>query len=273
MPMYETTVRTPHPARSILKWINIEMEYSNFIRTLGIVGISCVMILLLYGDWQWIVISLIYYKLVVGLLGNQIALHRYFSHNSFKTTRLKKFFLYYVSLTTGINPYNHAQLHRHHHVYADSGKDLHSWKNSIWDIFSPITYRSSVKTAVKMSTVLDNDLMPLYKWFSETMLAIIIIVGLINWKVCIFIFLAGIGWNYIHMILFRVFLDHYKLPGSYKNFNDTGDNSYNNKLIVLLDIGEGLHNNHHKYPNRYNQAITDNEFDPAGWIVSKFFAI
>ena len=206
----------------------------------------------------------------MGLFGNQIAQHRYFSHNSFETTRTKKYFLYFVSLTTGVNPFNYALLHRHHHVNSDTAKDLHSWTNGFKDILSPVTMISSYQGPVKMTRVLDKDLQPFYKWHQLIIVSVLLIAALINWKIAIYILLAGIGWNYLHMILFRVWLVHYKLPGSYKNF-DTNDNSWNNVFIQLLDFGEGLHNNHHAFPNLYNQAIKEREIDPAGWIVNVLF--
>ena len=58
----------------------------------------------------------------------------------------------------------------------------------------------------------------------------------------------------------------------YRNF-DTDDNSRNNTWINFLIWGGGLHNNHHAYPERYNEKVTDNERDPCGWIIEKFFKI
>ena len=72
------------------------------------------------------------------------------------------------------------------------------------------------------------------------------------------------------MILLRVWLVHTKIPGSYRNF-DTADKSWNNKWIQILDLGEGLHNNHHKFPHLYNQAVQKGEFDLVGWIVKQVF--
>ena len=54
-----------------------------------------------------------------------------------------------------------------------------------------------------------------------------------------------------------------------KNF-EVDDYSYNNKYLQLIDIGEGLHNNHHAYPNKYDQAYMPGEIDPAGWVINKF---
>ena len=68
-----------------------------FARTLMLAAFAALISLFVYGDWVWIAVSLVYYKIVVGLLGNQIAQHRYFSHQSFETDRWRKYFLYFVS--------------------------------------------------------------------------------------------------------------------------------------------------------------------------------
>lgn len=251
------------------------MNFLIFNRFISLLSFSSLIYLFVYSfeynTLAWLIGSILYYKLIVATFGNQISQHRYFSHNSFQTTKIKKTFLYFISITTGINPFDYAIPHRHHHIHSDTDKDFHSWKNSIWDIFSPLTGISTYTGPVKISRVLDKDLQKYYKWHKHIVLSTIVLLGLISWKVCVFLFLSGIAWNYIHMILFRVWLVHVKLPGGYQNF-DCKDNSWNNKFIQLLDIGEGLHNNHHAYPNRYNQATHPGEFDPVGWIVKKFFA-
>jgi fatty-acid desaturase len=63
---------------------------------------------------------------------------------------------------------------------------------------------------------------------------------------------------------------HTKLPGSYVTFR-VNDTSTNNKIIQFFSIGEGLHNNHHKFPQYYDQAMLSHEVDPAGWIIKKLF--
>ena len=243
-----------------------------FARLLAMAGFLSWLLLIFHGDIYWVIGSLIYYKLIVGLLGNQIAQHRYFSHNSFATTRIKKYFLYFVSLTTGVNPRDYALIHRHHHIYSDKAGDVHSYHNKFGDIFFPLTGITSANSAIRVGRVLDNDLKGFYKYHQVTIISALLVASVVNWKIAVYLMLAGIAWNYIHMVLFRVWLVHAKLPGSYQNF-ETGDNSWNNKLIQFLDIGEGLHNNHHHKPNEYNQAMSLGEFDPAGWVVRKFFAL
>ena len=43
---------------------------------------------------------------------------------------------------------------------------------------------------------------------------------------------------------------------------ETGNTSKNLFKVDLLMLGEGYHNNHHKYPSRTNFAVKRGEFDP-----------
>jgi fatty-acid desaturase len=246
--------------------------FTKLFQILGVVALAVLIYYTFSYGTFWILISFLYYKIVVGLLGNQIAQHRYFSHNSFKTTKSKHVFLSCVSITTGINPVLYASIHRHHHNHSDSVNDPHSPHVSLTG--SLISWSNNFSQLRKIKPAFDLLRDPIIskvnKFGYRILTALIIIIGLTNWKIAVFIILAGMGWNYLHMNLFRTTLVHVKLPESYRNF-DTTDQSWNNKFIQVLDLGEGLHNNHHKYPNRYNQAIMPGEFDPAGWIVKKFF--
>lgn len=237
------------------------------------VSFACLIFLIWYiaqYGWAWLAASLVYYKMVVGLVGNQIAQHRYFSHRSFQTSAKKEWLLYFASLTTGVNPVFYALAHRHHHRHSDQPQDLHSVYNCWTDVFSPLTKKTSYSGEVKITRVLSASLRKINNHWLWMFLFYITVSAAIDWRVAVFMTLTGPAWNYMHMILFRVWLVHVKLPGSYRNF-DTSDQSYNHRLIHAFDLGEGLHNNHHQYPNRYDQAITSGEFDLAGYVVRKFF--
>jgi len=241
-----------------------------------IAGFASLIFLLFYTieyGFFWFIISFVYFKLVVGLLGNQIGQHRYFSHGSFETGKKRHVLLAYTSLLTGISPIIYASIHRHHHIYSDTEEDPHSPLNSFWKSFIGWTFDTSLKFRVTPAMDLVNDKTVLYVHnnFPYIISGLLILTSLITWKIPVFVILAGIGWNHLHMGLIRTVLVHTKLPGSYRNFN-TNDYSWNNKFLQLIDIGEGLHNNHHAYPRKYDQAIEPDEFDPAGWIVKKFLA-
>jgi len=246
----------------------IEVQY-----LISIVAFVCLGSLFWYTlqhGWTWMLISYVYYKVVVGFFGNQIAQHRYFSHRSFATTKRKEWVLYLLSLTTGVNPFFYALSHRHHHQYSDQLQDLHSVHNHWFDIFSPITGRTTYTGTIKTSRVLSADQHKVNHYWPWIFLCYAIFAAAIDWRLAAFAVLTGPAWNYLHMILFRIWLVHVQLPGSYRNF-ETTDRSWNNKWIQLLDFGEGLHNNHHQYPHRYNQASRPGEFDPAGLIIKQLF--
>jgi stearoyl-CoA desaturase (delta-9 desaturase) len=243
------------------------LKYQQFLFVLSIVA---TIFMFYYASWAWCLIGFLYYKFFVGLVGNQIAQHRYFSHNSFSTSKIKHYFLYFSSLTTGVNPVYYANAHRHHHLHSDQAQDVHSPCVNGWHIFSPVLGVHQGVEYIHVSKILDKSLRKINQYWFWIFAVATTIIAVINWKVACFVILPAIFWNYSHMIVFRVWLAHWKIPGSYQNF-DVKDNSYNHQLIHMFDLGEGLHNNHHRYPTRYNQATRSGEFDFAGWVVKKFF--
>ena len=249
------------------------MKYDLHIHKLiSFVAFLSLIALFLFAEWEIIIASIVYSKLVVSLFCNQIAQHRFFSHRSFKTDNIRHWGLYLISLTTGINPVQYAIAHRHHHTYSDTKDDIHSVHNHWYDIFSPVT--NHIRPAnIKIFRVLQHAThrkISSYWW-----IIFLIYCGLfaiIDWTWIFYFAFAGVAMNYLHMTLVRAWLVHIKLPGSYRNF-DTPDQSWNNKWLQLIDLGEGLHNNHHKYPTRYSQATESHEFDPAAWIIKNFLEV
>ncbi|PCI31541.1 MAG: hypothetical protein COB53_13065, partial [Elusimicrobia bacterium] len=48
-------------------------------------------------------------------------------------------------------------------------------------------------------------------------------------------------------------------------FPEVDDDSRNNPLLALLTLGEGWHNNHHKYPGREKHGLHWWQYDPTHW--------
>ena len=248
---------------------------------LAILGLISIVFTILYAinnnEYELIFYSLIVYK-IFGLLANQISLHRYLGHGSFTTGKWRHALLVWISIFIGQgSPLRVVSVHRCHHKYSDTLEDVHSplnnsWLRLFWYTFESKEWAKMKKMIIPKDLVRDKQIMFIHDNYSYIWIFIILVSLLISWKLTVFYVLANVGWNVLHVTLFRVILIHTKLPGSYRNFN-TSDYSWNNKLIVLLDIGEGLHNNHHMYPNKYDQAMAPGEFDPAGWVIKHFFDI
>jgi stearoyl-CoA desaturase (delta-9 desaturase) len=52
---------------------------------------------------------------------------------------------------------------------------------------------------------------------------------------------------------------------------DTRDDSRNNWLVSFMTLGEGWHNNHHRYPISARQGLSRWEIDPT-WLIIKAMA-
>jgi stearoyl-CoA desaturase (delta-9 desaturase) len=229
-----------------------------------------------YNLWFWFLLSFLYAKLL-NLVGMQIALHRLFAHNSFKTSNFKYNSMALLSVLTGSgSPITWASHHMYHHKHSDSELDLHSPKKGflytalLWPIDN-LYYQNNFKFVPK-HLIKNKILIYIHNNYFLIWAALIVCFALVDIKFLLFFILAPAGWTLLHSNVLNNYLAHTKLPGSYRTF-DLNDHSHNNKLLQLFMLGDGLHNNHHKYMNNYNQAILPNEFDPAAWVIDKFIKI
>jgi len=232
------------------------------------------------GEWIWLLGMYAYYK-IVSLFSNNIALHRYFSHRAFKAkNKLTHYFLCFVSILVGQDtPILYASGHRHHHKYSDQEKDIHSPKTSsrfdllIWSLRPSSWYVETKQVRIAKDLLGDKGALFVHRFYLPIWMAFSTLVYFIfGWKVLVFMVLPCIALNVIHMELFRITYLHRTFPGNYKNFNDTDEHSQNNIWLQAVDTGEGLHNNHHKYPNRYDQAVQPWEHDPSAVFIKYLLA-
>lgn len=229
--------------------------------------------------WWWVLISVLYAKFLC-VIGIHIGLHRYLSHNSFKTGPIRRKILIIASLLTGQgSPISWSTHHLHHHSYSDTKKDLHGPSIGFWQtvLWWPIILKNNVDNEKRLTfapkhLVRDPFIVMIHKHYFRIWTLLIVVSAIIDWRICLFFIIAPASFSLYSANIVGNYLSHIKLPGSYRNF-ETSDNSYNNKWIQFWLIGEGLHNNHHKDSKAYNQAMTFNEKDPAAWIIDKFIKV
>lgn len=174
--------------------------------------------------------------------------HRYFSHRSFKTSRLFQFILAFMAMTSsqkGVLWW--AAHHRHHHRFSDQEDDLHSptlfgffWSHVGWII-------SDKYSDTRLNYIADFAKFPELRWLNKyhavppiTLAVVLWLIGgwpLFFWGFCLSTTLL---WHDTFTINS---LSH--LFGSRRY--QTTDTSKNNWLLAILTLGEGWHNNHHHY--------------------------
>ncbi|MBW2230115.1 MAG: acyl-CoA desaturase [Deltaproteobacteria bacterium] len=181
--------------------------------------------------------------------------HRYFSHRTYRTSRVMQFLLAFLG-TTAVQkgPLWWASIHRIHHSESDRPDDPHSPRRSFWYahqgwVFDPRWARTR--------TELIRDLMkyPELVWLNQWH-----IVGPITWGVLCFLIggWSGLVWGFLvsttitwHATYTINSLAH---RIGRKRF-DTGDDSKNSLILALLTLGEGWHNNHHYHPSCTRQGF------------------
>ena len=181
--------------------------------------------------------------------------HRYFSHRTFRMGRAMQFAAAFLGATaTQKGPLWWAAHHRQHHKASDTEKDPHNslagFLHSHWLWF---LYGESNDTNPKVIADLARfpELSVLERfWYIPPL---ILAVGL---------YAAG-GW---HWTVWGYFAPTFLLSNATYCINSlmhywgrqqyfTGDESKNHWLLALVTLGEGWHNNHHRY-----QASSRNGF-------------
>lgn len=208
--------------------------------------------------------------IVIGKIGGEIGFHRYFSHRSFKTTKFKdRLLLILGSLVMVGSSLSWVGTHRVHHAKADTIEDPHSPHHQSWFKLWVIDWKPFVIKPSQISDILRDPWHTfIHRWYFELCLSIIILVGLIDYALLIFmISLPSIVQFHTGAVLVDIFCHKW----GYRNY-ETKDCSTNNLYTNIISLGAGLHNNHHADPGNYNMSRQWWEIDISAWII-RFFLI
>ncbi|HJU74175.1 MAG TPA: fatty acid desaturase [Gemmatimonadaceae bacterium] len=194
--------------------------------------------------------------------------HRYFSHRSFKTSRVFQFILGFLAQTSaqrGVLWW--AAKHRHHHRHSDTELDVHSprhkgfWYSHVGWIFTP---RHDM---ADYSTIPDLMKYPELRWLDRnryTPAAILAVVCFVTmgWVGLV----VGFFWSTV-LLYHGSFMINSLAHVFGKQRYVTGDDSRNNWFLAIFTLGEGWHNNHHAYQRSTRQGFRWYEFDGTFYIL------
>jgi len=182
--------------------------------------------------------------------------HRYFSHRSFKTSRVFQFVLAVLSQSAGQRGVLWwASHHRRHHKYSDEPEDVHSprqrgfWFSHIGWFYAPGAMDTDLDKVKDLSKFPELVWIDKYWYLPIVALAVATIAlwGLPGFVIA-FCLSTTVLW---HTTFFVNSVSHVWGTRPY----DTSDDSRNNGLIALFTSGEGWHNNHHHYQASARQGF------------------
>jgi len=201
--------------------------------------------------------------------------HRYFSHRTFKTSRIVQFLGAFVACASGQRgPLWWAAHHRMHHRHSDTDKDSHSphhknflWSHTLWFMtdYALPTFLKEIPDWVKFKEL---RFINRFDWIAVLALALgCYFLG--EWSVfqawTSLDGLSMLGWGFFlpTVLLYHATFSVNSLTHMFgKKKYETGDESRNNWFVSIITFGEGWHNNHHFFPGSARQGFTPWEIDP-----------
>ena len=218
------------------------------------IHLACVGVFFVPFHWRYVGLALALY--LVRMFGVTAGYHRYFSHRSFRLNRPVQFVLAFLAETSsqkGVLWW--AAHHRVHHAESDSTEDIHSpkqdgfwWAHVGWVI-------SNDYDEYDPRLIQDFAKFPEIRWIDRHFWVPPLALALAT------LALGGIPGFLWGFVVSTVMLFH----GTFainsiahvwgtRRF-DTPDQSRNNFLLALVTLGEGWHNNHHRYMYACRQGL------------------
>ena len=226
---------------------------------------SCLFVIAVGWSWTAVIVAVAAYA--VRMFAITAFYHRYFSHRSFRTSRLMQFVFAVVgSSAVQRGPIWWASHHRAHHQHSDRDEDVHSpvrhgfWWSHVGWILSRGNFRP------RLELVQDLVRFPELR-FLDRFDIVVPLLSLIGFYILGEV-AAGFGlqtsgaqivvWGFCISTIVT-----YHITFSINSFAhrfgsksyETTDDSRNNWFLSLLTFGEGWHNNHHRYPGSVRQGF------------------
>ncbi len=221
-----------------------------------------------------------------GMLSVTLCYHRYFAHRSFNTSRWFQFILAFwgaTSLQRG--PIWWAAVHRHHHRHSDTDQDWHSPRHGFWHahngwLESPRILDVSYEKVKDLSCYPELRLLDTFYHVP----AIVMIVALAATGAYLDSFRPELGTNAWQMVVWGFFVrtvivwqltfatNSVLHKWGNKRF-DNGDDSRNNYIMGVINLGDGFHNNHHRWSTSARHGFYWWEFDVTYYLIKLMEAV
>ncbi len=228
-------------------------------------------LLIFFVPFSWPLVALWAVSHFLRAIGLTLAFHRYFAHRSFQMNRIARFIWAWIGTSAmQKGPLWWAGHHVNHHRYADREGDPHSpmvsgvyYAHVGWFLNDAKHDRLEASNPVirDFSKAPELVLMDRYFFFPPLVLAVVLyLVGGMPWLV----------WGFC---LPTVTLAHATFAINTVNHMfgsrrfDTIDESRNNVVTAFFAVGEGWHNNHHRYQRAARNGFYWWEFDPTFYTI------
>lgn len=213
--------------------------------------------------------------------------HRLFSHRSYETSRVFQFLLGFVgAASVQRGPLWWAANHRHHHRHSDTDEDIHSpklrgiwWAHVGW-ILKDEDHGDDVTQVKDLAALPELRLLDRYHYIPPLLLlGGSYLLGIVLSRNFPELHTSGLQMMVWGALISTVLVYHCTFAinslahilGT-QRFH-TGDESRNSLVLALITLGEGWHNNHHRYPGSERQGFYWWEIDITHYILRALSAL
>jgi stearoyl-CoA desaturase (delta-9 desaturase) len=236
----------------------------------GMIPFALIHVAVLGAFWSGVTASAVVCAIalyVVRMFAVTGGYHRYFSHRTYKTSRVFQFVLAFLAQSSAQKgALWWAAHHRAHHRFSDKAGDLHSPVNDgFW--YSHVGWLFNGTSDTDYSMIPDFARYPELRFLNKYHLLPPIVMGFVVW--------LTLGWPglFIGFFASTVALWHgtFTINSLSHVFGKrrfaTTDDSRNNWFLAIVTMGEGWHNNHHRFAASTRQGFYWYEYDITFYIL------
>jgi len=291
--MFSCQTFLKHSIVSVVQWIDADYQKETpsaiaakpdqveWLRTLPFVILHLGCLGVIWVGWSWTAVTVAAGLYFIRMFAITAFYHRYFSHRTFHTSRTVQFlFALLGSAAAQRGPLWWSYQHRHHHQHSDEEDDVHSpsQRGFWWAHIGWITSARNFPT--DYSQVRDLARFPELVFLNRFDTLMPVLLGTT-------LFLAG-KWLHVaapqlgvtggQLLVWGFFISTLVLFHATSSINSlahllgkpryqTNDHSKNSFILALITLGEGWHNNHHRYMTSVRQGFYWWEIDVSYYLL------
>ncbi len=253
----------------------------DWMRVMPFLGLHVACLAVIWVGFSWTALAVCFGMYFVRMFAITAGYHRYFSHRTFKTSRVGQFaFALLGASAAQRGPLWWAAHHRVHHRYSDKPKDVHSPKQKglFWSHVGWVLSRKAFRT--RLEEVPDLAKFRELRFLDRFDIVVPVALGtatfLLGWALSTWapgLNVTGpqlLVWGFVisTVCLYHGTFTINSLAHTWGSRRfETSDTSRNNPFLAAITLGEGWHNNHHHYPASARQGFYWWEFDISYYIL------
>lgn len=265
--------------RNIIRWVDAEAQvgpdvdeqsrHINWVRCIPFFFVHAMCFGVVWVGVSPVAVAVCLFLFWLRMFAITAFYHRYFSHRSFKTNRFWQFVFAFIGNSSAQRgPLWWASHHRKHHKHSDEDDDLHSpvkhgfwWSHMGWFICE-----AAFKT--DYSVIKDWAKYPELRFLNRfDIIAPAVLAALTFLLGELLAYVApSLQTNGLQMLIWGFFISTVILFHATFTINSLGhiygsrrfktrDHSRNNPWLAFITLGEGWHNNHHRFATSARQGF------------------